>query len=173
MSFYLTVTHPKDAYEMINSVDPASRAVWSQSTFLLRLVCPNTQGHYGNITAGWLCLQIWHLTRYNSVNDPSSEIMVLILQTPSGAWCLIFGQTLHLLPYFMCANSKALARLRRCTGSSEPSLVAHVISTNISWAGWNGSLHLHCLLFFNWIFNVGLIGDLLCRLIGDSNPCTK
>ena len=30
---------------------------------------------------------------------------------------------------------KALARLRGCAGSPEPSLVAYVISTNISWAG--------------------------------------
>ena len=28
----------------------------------------------------------------------------------SGARCLIFGRTFHLLPYFMCANSKKLSR---------------------------------------------------------------
>ena len=32
-------------------------------------------------------------------------------------------------------TAKALARLRGCAGSPEPSLVAHVISTIISWAG--------------------------------------
>ena len=32
-------------------------------------------------------------------------------------------------------TAKALARLRRCAGSSEPSLVAYVISTVISWDG--------------------------------------
>ena len=32
-------------------------------------------------------------------------------------------------------TAKALARLRRCAGSPEPSLVAYVISTIISWAG--------------------------------------
>ena len=32
-------------------------------------------------------------------------------------------------------TAKALARLRGCVGSPEPSLVAHVISTIISWAG--------------------------------------
>ena len=32
-------------------------------------------------------------------------------------------------------TAKALARLRGCAGSAEPSLVAYVISTIISWAG--------------------------------------
>ena len=32
-------------------------------------------------------------------------------------------------------TAKALARLRECAGSPEPSLVAYVISTIISWAG--------------------------------------
>ena len=32
-------------------------------------------------------------------------------------------------------TAKALARLRRCTGSPEPSLVAYLISSIISWAG--------------------------------------
>ena len=39
----------------------------------------------------------------------------------SGARCLSFGRTLRLLPYFMCAP--------------EPSLVAYMVSTIISWAG--------------------------------------
>ena len=57
----------------------------------------------------------------------SHEIMVrsvlrkLILQTrmrshPVGVRCLIFGRTLRLLPYFMCANSEGsgeTARMRR------------------------------------------------------------
>ena len=34
-------------------------------------------------------------------------------------------------------TAKALARLRGCAGSPEPSLVAYVISTIISWAGLN------------------------------------
>ena len=48
---------------------------------------------------------------------PAHEIMVLFIlrklhssnehaQPSSGASCLIFGRTLHLLPYFMCVNSK-------------------------------------------------------------------
>ena len=39
-------------------------------------------------------------------------------QPSSGARCLIFGQTLRLLPYFMCANSDGsgeTARMRRLT----------------------------------------------------------
>ena len=49
-------------------------------------------------------------------NEPCCEIMVLFvlhklfLQTPMCShpvgWCLIFGQTICLLPYFMCANSE-------------------------------------------------------------------
>ena len=37
-------------------------------------------------------------------------------QSSSGARCLMFGRTLHLLPYFMCANSEGsgeTARMRR------------------------------------------------------------
>ena len=40
----------------------------------------------------------------------------------NGAWCLIFGRTLRLLPYVMCAKAKALARLRTCPGLPEPLL---------------------------------------------------
>ena len=59
-------------------------------------------------------------------------------QSSRKARCLIFRRTLRLLPYFMCANSEALARLRGCAGLPEPSLVAYVISTIISWAGSKG-----------------------------------
>ena len=41
--------------------------------------------------------------------------------------CLIFGWTLHLLPYLCVRTAKALARLCGCAGSLEPSLVAYVI----------------------------------------------
>ena len=60
-------------------------------------------------------------------NEPSHEIMALFVlpnlifsnmyaQPSSGARCLIFGWTLRLLPYFMCANSvgaSETARMRR------------------------------------------------------------
>ena len=66
-------------------------------------------------------------------------------QPSSWARCLIFDQALRLLPYFMCVNSKGLARLRRCADSLEPSLVASVISAIISWAG-----SFHGMLGMKW-----------------------
>ena len=84
-------------------------------------------------------------------NEPSHEIMVLfdlrklILQTRMcshpvvlDVWVLI-----GTFVYFRTScvrTAKALARLRGCTGSPEPSLVAYVISTIISWAGSNEAL---------------------------------
>ena len=78
--------------------------------------------------------------------EPAHEIMALsilrklILQTcmrghPVGldVWFLVSP-----FVYFhtLCVRTaKALVRLCRCAGSPEPSLVAYVISTIISWAG--------------------------------------
>ena len=39
-----------------------------------------------------------------------------------------------------CVDAQALMRLRRCAGSPEPSVVASVISTIMSWAGSNNPL---------------------------------
>ena len=81
-------------------------------------------------------------------NEPSHEIMVLfvlrklILQTrmrshPVGldvwylVWHFFYFHTSHV------RTAKALARLRGCAGSPEPSLVAYVISTIISRAASN------------------------------------
>ena len=47
-------------------------------------------------------------------------------------------------------TAKALARLRRCAGSPEPSLVAYVISTIISWAGSYHVVCVTCDLPRNW-----------------------
>ena len=48
-------------------------------------------------------------------------------------WCLV-GPIVYL--HNSCVRTaKALARLSKCTGLFEPSLVGHVISTIISWAG--------------------------------------
>ena len=103
-----------------------------------------------------LILSMWFL--YNEVQctldvamfinifEPSHEIMVvfvfrkLILQThmhsyPVGLdiWFL-FGPFINF--HTLCVRTaKALARLRGCRGSPEPSLVAYVISTIVSWAG--------------------------------------
>ena len=41
---------------------------------------------------------------------------IVFSQSTSGARCLIFGRTLRLLPYFMCANSEGsgeTAQMRR------------------------------------------------------------
>ena len=78
--------------------------------------------------------------------EPAHEVMVLfVLRTltlqmrmcshPVGldVWYLV-----RPFVYFHTScvrTAKALARLRRCAGSPEPSLVAYVISTIISWAG--------------------------------------
>ena len=51
-------------------------------------------------------------------------------QLSSGARCLIFGRTIRLLPYIMCANSEGSADT-----AWMPSMVAYLISTIISWAG--------------------------------------
>ena len=90
----------------------------------------------------WKC---WHTTHirttdaylyYKLTNDPkgSGELKTPV-QPSSGDRCLIFGQTLHLLPYFCMRAAKALARLRRCAGSPKSLQVVFVISTIISWAG--------------------------------------
>ena len=71
----------------------------------------------------------------------------LILQTrmrshPVGldVWFLV-GPFVYF--YTFCVRTaKALSRLRGCAGSPEPSLVAYVISTIISWAGSNGNFPL-------------------------------
>ena len=62
------------------------------------------------------------------------------MQPASGAWCLIFGRTFCLLPYFMRGMYDSVSDVceqrrlwRDC--ADEPSLVAYVIRTIISWAG--------------------------------------
>ena len=85
-------------------------------------------------------------------NEPAHEIMALfilpklILQTrmrshPVG---LEVRFLVRLIVYFHTScvrTAKALARLRRCAGSPEPSLVPYVISTKISWASSNETPH--------------------------------
>ena len=57
---------------------------------------------------------------------------------PSGwARCLIFVGPFVYFHTSCVRTAKALARLRGCAGSPEPSLVAYVISTIISWAASN------------------------------------
>ena len=62
-----------------------------------------------------------YLFHCNPSNEPSHEIMVLSVlrnlilqnahtQPSNGARCQIFGRTLRLLPYFMCANSEGSSK---------------------------------------------------------------
>ena len=97
----------------------------------------------GNIYIGYI---MSFITLFVLPIEPAHEIMVLcvlrklILQTrmrshPVGldVWRLV-----GLFIYFHTVRlwtAKALARQHRCVGSPEPSLLAYVISTIISWAG--------------------------------------
>ena len=57
------------------------------------------------------------------LNEPSHKIMVIFVlrihssnahaQPSNAAGCLIFGRTLRLLPYFMCANSEGSGETAR------------------------------------------------------------
>ena len=78
--------------------------------------------------------------------DPWHQIMVLfvlrnpILHTrmhshPAGLYVWFFVGPFVYFHTSCVRTQKALARLRACAGSPEPSLVANVISTIISWAG--------------------------------------
>ena len=96
----------------------------------------------------WFChvvaqILIWQTYSVSStLNEPAHEIMALsflhkfILQTRMcshpGARCLIFGRAFIYFHTSCVLTAKALARLRGCAGSPEPSLVAYVISTILS-----------------------------------------
>ena len=79
-------------------------------------------------------------------NEPANEIMglfilhKLILQTRMRSHPVGLDVWFFVKPFVYFHTScvwtvKALARLRECTGLPEPSLVAYVISTTISYAG--------------------------------------
>ena len=63
-------------------------------------------------------------------------------QPSSGAICLIFGQTLRLLPYFMCANSK---------GSGETARMCRLTSVNSFFK--RASSQARCQIF-GWTFRL-------------------
>ena len=82
------------------------------------------------------------------LNEPAHEIMALfvlhkfILQTRMRSHPMGLGVWFSVGPFvyshISCARTaKALARLRGCAGSLEPSLVAYVISTIGPWDGSN------------------------------------
>ena len=92
--------------------------------------------------------------------EPAHEIMALIvlrkliLQTRMRSdpvvldvWSLV-GPFVYF--HSLCVRTaKALARLRACAGSPEPSLVAYAISTKISWAG---SIYDFTVLIYNLLY---------------------
>ena len=88
----------------------------------------------------------------HATNEPAHEILALfpfrkfILQMhmPSHPVALDVWFFVWPVVYFpsLCVRTvKALARLRGCAGSPEPSLVAYVVSTKIAWAGSNNTLN--------------------------------
>ena len=106
--------------------------------------------------------------------EPAHEIMALfvlhklILQThmPSHPVGLDVWFLVRPFVYFHTScvrTAKALARLRRCAGSPQLSLVAYVISTIISWAGsfqnWDlasdeADLYLRVFRYFEAILSI-------------------
>ena len=92
-----------------------------------------------------MCISIWITPVYKSI-EPAHEIMALfvlrkfILQTCMRSHPVGIDVRLLVRPFVYFHTScvqtaKALARLRGCAGSPEPSLVAYAISTIIWWAG--------------------------------------
>ena len=139
---------------------------------------------------GWLRMHVWRmcLRRRKSaiiswdgsfvilgVSDifqPSHEIMVLFvfhklilqMRMPSHPVGLDVWFLVRPFVYFhgSCVRTaKALARLRRCTGSPQPLLVTYVVSTIISWAGsdiFNTKKHIsfsnYIETFNSWSANI-------------------
>ena len=99
----------------------------------------------------WLCMvficsaKLWkkkqqmsHVMRLRYFSSPQTHSSNALTPPSSGTRCPIFGRTLRLLPYFMCANSEGSGKTAQML--PEPLLVAYVISTIISWAGSNNSM---------------------------------
>ena len=78
-------------------------------------------------------MRLWHFSSF--INSFSKRACASIHAVWLDVWFLV-----GLFVYFhiLCVwIAKSLARLRGCAGSPEPSLVAYVINTIISWAGSN------------------------------------
>ena len=86
------------------------------------------------ISNGKKMSQVMRLCYFSS---PVNSFFKRVCAAIQWARCLIFVRTLRLLPFLCVRTAKALVRLCGCAGSPEPSLVAYVISTIISWAGSN------------------------------------
>ena len=132
MIFHHRVMHPKGADR--NSLDPEQTALspWSGSTLFAQTCLSDTSDHFSVIKAEKLqmshLMRLWHFS--SSINHSSNA-------HPVGLDVWLFGRTGPIVSFYTsCVRiAKALARLRGCAGSPEPSLVAYVISTIISWAG--------------------------------------
>ena len=76
-------------------------------------------------------MRLWYFS--SSVNSFFKRACTAIQCPGLDVWFLV-GPFVHF--HTSCVwTAKALSRLRECAGSPEPSLVAYVISTIISWAG--------------------------------------
>ena len=90
-----------------------------------------------------------------TINEPAHEIMVNFVlhklnssnthaQPSSGARCLIFGRTLRLLPYFMCANSEGsgeTAQMRRLAWAFAGRLCDKYHNL-MSWLKWHSEVSI-------------------------------
>ena len=124
------------------------RVTWNTDPLLLL-----KRTEVGNIQ-----LHVFHLPQ-EIPNEPAYEIMALFVLRKCFLRTGMHSHSVGLDVWFLVRHfvyfhtscertAKALARLRRCWGSPEPSLVAYVISTIISWAGSN--LHFLCYLHQTW-----------------------
>ena len=157
MWFYHRVMSQNDADGMANSVDPdqtAPWAVWSGSALFAQAYLSENLGslRYSKFSDVQI-FKISSLTLNVFMKNPKymyHHLSQLVrLWHFSSALNSFFKRACHpvgldvwiLVGPFICFHTscvqtvKALARLPRCTGSPEPSLVACVISTIISWAG--------------------------------------
>ena len=132
-------------------------------------------GWYLNVYMHWrmsvmlsiLCLKTGEKIHWAIPCDYILVLHKLILQTRMRSHPLKLDVWFFVRPlvYFHTScmrTAKALARLRGCTGLPEPSLVAYVISTIISWAGFivineNNNMPERKMLLFFSLINIWLI----------------
>ena len=115
----------------------------------IKITKPNTWAHLHKMSQ---LMRLWHFS------SPVNSFFKLRMRShPVGldVWFLV-----EPFVYFHSScvrTAKALARLRRCARSSEPSLVALVIITIISWAGSNileiWQCYHYCAHMAKWLKN--------------------
>ena len=97
-----------------------------------RHICPKTYGtlRQSDVVPLSHAMRLWYIS--SSVDSYFKRACVAV------QWGLDVRLLVGLFVYFHTScvrTAKALVKLRVCAGSTEPSLVAYVISTIISWAG--------------------------------------